>query len=99
MAYQLSFKIIAWYFNIWRWKSHKYLYFYSHDNYDYYCSQIHLNVFFFRPFTTPQVLRTGKKAQEDYEDEEEEDKVWLKLFLYYFKYIFVSYARLLVFLL
>ncbi len=23
--------------------SHKYLYFYSHDNYDYYCSQIHLS--------------------------------------------------------
>ncbi len=36
---------------------------------------------FFRPFTTPQVLRTGKKAQEVYEDEEEEDKVWLNHFL------------------
>ncbi len=38
-------------------------------------------MFFFRPFTTPQVLRTGKKAQEVYEDEEEEDKVWLNHFL------------------
>lgn len=70
--------------------SHKYLYFYS---------QLWLllqsnrfKCFSFRPFTTPQVLRKGKQAQEDDadEDEEEEDKVWIKHS--YFKLILVAYA-------
>ncbi len=53
--------------------SHKYLWLLLQSN--------TFKCFFFRPFTTPQVLRTGKKAQEVYEDEEEEDKVWLNHFL------------------
>lgn len=48
-----------------------------------YTSQLTFKYFSFRPFTTPQVLRTGKQAQENDEDEEDEDKVWMNHFLFF----------------
>lgn len=52
--------------------SHKYLWLLLQSN----TFKLTFKCFSFRPFTIPQVLRTGKQTQEDDEDDEEEAKVW-----------------------